>query len=343
VRQFYGSRQSKSYYLGCSQGGRQGVANALKFPDDFDGIIAGSPALDFNSLVSWRASFYPVTGPSNSANFIRPEVWSGLIYDEVLRQCDGIDGVMDGIIEYPDQCNFKLDPLRCTNSNSTQTNCLTNNQIEQLRHIYSPLTYGNGELIFPGMQVGSEQRAIDRLYAGKPFSDSYDWFRYVVYNSPNWDPLRFTPADAEKANELNPFDVRTWPRPRDLQSFRKQGGKLITYHGMADQQITSYNTARWFEHLHRESSFEELDEWVRFFRISGMYHCNSGPGAWNFGQVPGTAYEAENNVLAAIVKWVEEGVAPAVLEGIKPSDDPSSNASPQFSRRHCRFVFIRSN
>jgi len=167
---FYRTPHSKSYYLGCSLGGRQGIKAAEMFPDDFDGIVAGSPALDFNNLASWRASFFPITGPINSTNFIAASTWTNLIHNEILNQCDGIDGVIDGIIEDPDLCNFTPDTLLC--NYTTPPDCLTPVQVEMVRKIFSPLYGEDGKLIYPAMQPGSEDMAIDKLYAGEPFSYS---------------------------------------------------------------------------------------------------------------------------------------------------------------------------
>lgn len=335
TQQFYGSEHKKSYFLGCSQGGRQGIANAEKFPADFDGIVAGAPALDFNSMVSWRASFFPITGAATSPGFIAPDIWSGLIHDETMKQCDGIDGVKDGIIEYPDRCSFKAEALLCTSE--TATKCLTASQFDIVNRVFSPFKHGDGTLIFPGLQVGSEQRAIDRLLAGKPFSDSQDWFQYVVHSNPAWNPAGFTTEDARLAQQLDPFKIRTWPSPQDLSAFTKRGSKILMYHGMQDQQITSHNTARWYEYLKSKSSEEEVAEWLRYFRISGMYHCNSGPGAWIIGQSASTIpFEPRSNVLAALVNWVENGEVPEELEGTKMSE--GVDAKVLFKRRHCRYV-----
>jgi hypothetical protein len=230
VKQFYGHKHDKSYFLGCSQGGRQGIANAMKFPHDFDGIVAGAPALDFNSLVSWRASFYPLTGLAESDDFIKPDVWSGLVHKEVLRQCDHLDGVLDGIIEYPNLCDFHPDILLCRPGDDPDRDCLSQVQVDVVKKVFKPFTYSDGSVIYPGMQVGSEQRAIDRLYAGKAFADSRDWFRYVVYSDPLWDATTFTTKDAREAQKLNPFDIRTYPAPHDLKQFRGRGGRILTYH-----------------------------------------------------------------------------------------------------------------
>ena len=167
---FYTKPSEKSYYVGCSLGGRQGIKAAMMFPRDFDGIVAGSPALDFNNLQSWRASFFPITGSVGSLNFIAASTWTTLIHNEVLKQCDGLDGVIDGIIEDPNLCHFRPEALEC--ANGTITNCLKPVQVETVRKIFSPLYGEDGKLIYPAMQPGSEIMAVQKLYAGMPFSYS---------------------------------------------------------------------------------------------------------------------------------------------------------------------------
>lgn len=140
------------------------------YPADFDGILAGAPALDFNNLQSWRASFFPITGPNTSSSFIPKPTWATLIHDEILHQCDGMDGVIDGIIEDPNLCNFHPETLLC--AAKTSTNCLTPAQVETVRRVFSPLYGEDGNLIYPAMQPGSEIKAAEKLYAGAPFSYS---------------------------------------------------------------------------------------------------------------------------------------------------------------------------
>lgn len=176
IERFYHSKPSHSYYLGCSLGGRMGIKAAETFPDDYDGIVAGAPAVDFNNLQGQRAMFYPVTGPVGSDNFISPETWTGLIHKEVLRQCDGIDGVEDGIIEVPSRCFFDPQALLC--GRRQQVQCLNAAQVEQLEEIYAPYTYDDGTLIYSRMNPGNEEMAIQKLLSGKPFS-------YSVVRSPS--------------------------------------------------------------------------------------------------------------------------------------------------------------
>lgn len=174
IRKFYHRKPAHSYYIGCSLGGRMGIKAAETFPEDYDGIVAGAPAVDFNNLQGQRAMFYPITGPVGSANFITADTWSGLIHDEVLRQCDAIDGVEDGIIEVPSRCFFNPWTLLCGEGEqaSEETDCLNVAQVKQLEQIYAPYTHVNGTLIFPRMNPGNEQMAVQKLLSGQPFSYS---------------------------------------------------------------------------------------------------------------------------------------------------------------------------
>ena len=139
-------------------------------PGMFDGIVAGSPALDFNNLQSWRANFYSITGANTSSDFIPQSSWKSWIHDEILKQCDGLDGALDGIIEDPGLCNFEPEEMLCKYVN--QTKCLDDRQAGIIHRIFSPFYGKNGTLIYPAMQPGSEIMAAEKLYAGAPFSYS---------------------------------------------------------------------------------------------------------------------------------------------------------------------------
>ncbi|KAF5021030.1 hypothetical protein F66182_6961 [Fusarium sp. NRRL 66182] len=330
IKAFYRKSPAHSYFLGCSLGGRMGIKAAEVYPHDYDGIVAGCPAVDFNNLQGQRAMFYPITGAAGSPDYIPKTTWTGLIHDEVLRQCDGIDGVKDGIIEVPDTCFFNPKTLQC-NPSRTQ-NCLTSAQVSQLEKIYAPYTFPDGKLIFPRMNPGNELQVVSRLIAGTPFSYSEDWFRYVVYRDPNWDASTYNTDDVRKADQLNPFDIRTYPRK--LPAFKTRGGKLLSYHGGQDNQITQFNTQRFWDRMF--SADHDLQHYYRYFRISGMFHCNSGPGAWAVGQAAGVPFDPQRNVLAAIVAWVEKGQAPVSLTGTKFIND-SYTEGIDFQRTHCLY------
>ncbi|KAF5657229.1 feruloyl esterase [Fusarium heterosporum] len=335
IKALYGKKPAHNYYLGCSLGGRMGIKAAEAYPKDYDGIVAGCPAVDFNNLQGQRAMFYPITGSPDSPNYIPIATWKGLIHDEVLRQCDEIDGVKDGIIEVPERCFFNPKKLQC--GRYQIQNCLNSAQVAQVEKIYAPYTYPDGELIFPRMNPGNELQAVSKLIAGAPFSYSEEWFRYVVYNDPSWDASTYTTDDVRNADRLNPSDIRTYPR--ELPKFHKRGGKLLSYHGGQDNQITQFNTHRFWDRMY--SADHDLHDYYRYFPISGMFHCNSGPGAWAVGQgggasAAGVPFDPQHNVLAAIVDWVEKGRAPSSLTGTKFVNDTQSEGI-DFQRKHCLY------
>ena len=310
---------------------------------EFDGIVAGSPAVNFNNLYSWRGRFFTVTGAADSANFIQADTWRNLIHPEILKQCDDIDGAADGIITDPSLCDFNPETVLCADPDETSTNgtCLNEAQVSIVRTIFSPYTYPNGTVIYPGMQPGGELMAVQRLYAGVPFPYSQDWFRYVVHSDPTWDPASFNINDTILAIDMNPGNVRTYPS--DLSPFRDSGGKIISFHGGQDSQISGFNTERFYNHLLEGMSATptDLDQFYRFFRIEGMFHCSGGPGAWVLGQGGGTSaagipFEPESNVLAAVVAWVENGTAPEVLRGTKFVND-TIGLGVDYVKDHCRY------
>ncbi|KAK2012842.1 tannase and feruloyl esterase [Colletotrichum eremochloae] len=348
LQPLYDRGATRSYFLGCSLGGRQGIKAADMFPDDFDGIVAGAPAVDFNNLYSFRASFFPRTGAVGSEDFITPEVWKTTIHDEVLRQCDKIDGVEDGIIEDPTLCQFDAGTLLCQDDSAADdsTDCLSSKQVDIVRSIFSPTIDAQGNLFWPGMNPGSEVVSADGLYNGKPWALSQNWFRYAVYNDPSWDAATFTlEKDATFADRKNPGDIRS--NPDDLSTFKDRGGKLLMFHGQQDQQITSFHTPIFYDRLSQGMGLDQagMDGFARFFRISGMNHCSTGPGAWVLGQGGGAGdaafadslpFDASHNVLAAIVDWVEIGVAPETITGTKFVND-TADLGIDFQRRHCKY------
>lgn len=187
VNAFYDHNFTKSYYIGCSTGGRQGFQSAQMFPKDFDGIIAGSPTLAFTQLTAWAGWLGLVTGYNpKDPGFVSPSLW-GIIHEEILKQCDGLDGAIDGydillpldgsvtnisrIIENPDLCRPDLTTLRC--SPRSAHNCLNKEQMRRASGVFEPFTFPNGSLIFPRMQPGSEIQSSSMFYSGEPSSYVY--------------------------------------------------------------------------------------------------------------------------------------------------------------------------
>lgn len=319
TKAYYGQSHKKSYYLGCSTGGRQGFKSVQDFPEDFDGVVAGAPAVAFNNLSSWSGHFLLITGSPNASTFLTPEKWA-LVHQDILAQCDTLDGVADGILEDPELCPYRPENLQCSSKTNT-TNCLTTPQVLTVRQIFTDYYGLNGSLIFPRMNYGSELADPYIYYSGQPFPYTTDWYRYAIYNNPSWNPYDLSLEDAAYAAHLNPFNIETWNG--DLSPFQKRGGKILHYHGLADSIITSENSPRYYNHVSNTMSLpsKDLDAFYRFFRIPGMDHCTGGVGAWGIGQnslvLNGTAQTPQNNVLLRMVAWVEGGEAPETVTGYK--------------------------
>ncbi|GIK07077.1 tannase and feruloyl esterase [Aspergillus viridinutans] len=336
TKMFYSEGFDKSYYLGCSTGGRQGFKSIQKYPNDFDGVVAGAPAFNFVNLISWSIHFYSITGSNTSDTYLSPASWK-VVHDEIVRQCDGIDGAKDGIIEDTDLCHPILETIICKPGASNTTSCITGAQAKTVRNVLSPFYGVNGTLLYPRMQPGSELFASSIMYNGQPFSYSTDWYRYVVYNNPNWDATKWTVQDAAAALAQNPYNIQTWDA--DISSFQKAGGKVLTYHGMQDQLISSDNSKLYYARVAEKMGLasEELDDFYRLFPVSGMAHCSGGDGAYGIGNGLSTynGAEPENNVLMAIVQWVEKGIAPEFIRGAKFSNGVGSSV--EYTRSHCRY------
>ncbi|KAJ5173313.1 hypothetical protein N7492_005906 [Penicillium capsulatum] len=336
TKQFYDEGFNRSYYLGCSTGGRQGWKSVQKYPNDFDGVVAGAPAVNFVNLLSWSAHFYNVTGPRSSKTYLSPAQWK-LVHKEILRQCDDLDGAKDGIIEDTDLCHPSLQTLICDGDTRNKSSCLTGAQVHTAQQVLSPLYGVNGTLLYPRMQPGSEVLTAPIMYNGEPFQYSKDWYQYVVYNDPSWNASNWSVKDAAAALAQNPYNIQTFEG--DLSSFQKAGGKVLHYHGMQDQLISSDNSKLYYSHVAETMNLppSKLDEFYRFFPISGMGHCGGGDGAYGIGQGVKTfaGKDPKDNVLMAMVKWVEEGVAPETVRGAKFFNGVGSKV--EYRRNHCRW------
>ncbi|KAJ7848054.1 tannase and feruloyl esterase [Mycena olivaceomarginata] len=289
---------------------KQGTQAALKFPDDFDGIVGGAPATDFNHAIgaSGMISRYlgaPTSPPEASPKWITPDLWT-LVSAEILQQCDALDGVIDGIITDPDACEFRPEALQCTSGKTA--NCLTPTQVDTLRNLYS-LLYGlQGQLLYPRFPPGAE--ADPR--AKHDFAD-------------------FGLADIELMDQINPGGVATFSG--DLSTFRNRGGKFLTYHGSRDPLLPATNSKRMYDLIAHTMSLPLLGDFYRLFLIPGMSHCGNGPGANAFGQgIMGFGANVMNasshNILLALVDWVEGGVAHETIIGTGMDGSV---------RTHCRY------
>ncbi len=312
---FYGATPAKSYYNGCSTGGRQGLMEAQRYPDDYDGIVAGDPA---NYMVAQqightgraRALFADPTSAIPSSKI-------PLLAKAVLDQCDGLDGLTDGLIDDPRVCKPRFTGLLCTGGDNAS--CLTQAQVTAIGKLYegtkNPRT---GASLFPGYFPGGEEGPGGWAFTGSlsgPPATGISWMRYAVFEDPSWDWLTFDfdkQADMAFA-KLSPLVDATDP---DLGAFQRRGGKLIQYHGWSDFYITPQVSLDYAAAVKTRMGAAMTDGFYRLYMVPGMQHCTGGPGPTVFGgalQGAPTVADPQHDVLSAMVAWVEQGQAPGPL------------------------------
>ncbi|KAJ7742352.1 tannase and feruloyl esterase [Mycena maculata] len=330
VQAYYGAPAAKAYYLGCSTGGRQGTQAALKFPEDFDGIVAGSPATDFNHLTIWQGLLSHYVGAPTSTpappEFLLPAAWAA-VSAEILRQCDALDGVVDGVITEPDACEFRPEAIQCGAGNAV--GCLTATQVSAVKKVYTPLFGLQGELVYPRYSPGAEaDPAQSQIFGGSFFSIAQDWGQFAILNVTEHDFSHFGLKAVDFWDSINPGGIATFDG--DLSAFRNRGGKLLTYHGRRDPLISSTNSKRVYDLISHTLSLPLLDDFYRLFLIPGMGHCSGGLGPTSFGQSDGLnlVNDSTHNILLAMVDWVEGGSAPATIIGVDAANG---------TRTHCRY------
>jgi feruloyl esterase len=291
---FYKQPPRLSYWNGCSTGGRQGLMEAQRYPEDYDGIIAGAPANWMLRLGSWLMQV-EIQILKNRDSVIPPAKYP-LLNEAVLAACDSLDGVKDGLLEDPRMCKFDPSKLLCTGADSSQ--CLTSAQVESAKVVYGPLKAKDGSLFFPGFERGSELGWRPVAGGPEPFGISLDGFKYISHEDPNWDWHSFdlerdTALMREKAGFVDAINP-------DLSAFKARGGKLLLYHGWNDQLIPPENTINYYSGVLAKMGPAQ-DNWMRLFMEPGMQHCAGGPGPNQF------------NAIGAMERWRESGMAPGKI------------------------------
>ena len=285
VAAFYGSAPKFSYWNGCSTGGRQGLAEAQRYPDDFDGIVAGAQANPRTHLNAWQLTIgKAVLG--DPAAFIPPDKYP-LIHKAVLDQCDALDGLKDGLIGDPTKCHF--DP--------SHLDFLTARQIESVRTVLSPVKTRTGEVIFPGYVPGAELGWAGLIGGPEPTVTAIDQYKYIVFKDPQWDWRSFeldrdvAIADKVDGGTINAIDP-------NIGRFVRHGGRLLMYHGWADQLVGALTSVNYYTSVVHALGAQQAREAVALFMVPGMGHCRGGEGPDSF------------DMMTAIEQWVEQGRAP---------------------------------
>jgi feruloyl esterase len=316
---FYGEAPHHSYFNSCSNGGRQALMEAQRFPADYDGIIAGDPGNYWTHILAaglWDKQMTLEPGSYISAAKLPALQAAG------LAACDAIDGVKDGVIEDPERCHFDPATLLCKGPESDA--CLTAPQVAALKKLYAGPRNSSGGRILPGYLPGGEAEPDGwALWVTGPSPDkglilsySTQFFQNMVYENPAWDFRTFDlDRDTQAADrKLGAIMNATDP---DLSRFKDRGGKLIIYHGWSDAALPALNTVDYYQSVVSKMGPQEAGTFIRLFMAPGMQHCGGGSGPNGFGMTPGSEGDPLHDIDAAVKHWVEDGVAPQEIIATK--------------------------
>lgn len=304
VRAYYDAPATRSYFVGCSTGGRQGLISAQRFPDDFDGIVVGAPVLDFTgTMVHFAAINRAIAATPITADRVR------VIAEKVYEKCDAADGLADGLIDDPRRCRFDVakDVPQCAAAADTGA-CLTEAQVKALRVVYGDVT-SKGAAIFPGFPVGAE------ALVPTPFGRRSGWHPWIIGEGQQTVALQFAESFfKEMVTPGTPIDWRQFDADRDMEKlatiatllnatnpdltrFRARGGKILMYFGWADPALNPLMGINYYEQV-RQTMGAGTGEFFRLFMMPGVLHCGGGLGPSAFDSI------------TPLVDWVERGAAP---------------------------------
>ncbi|ETM55059.1 hypothetical protein L914_01666 [Phytophthora nicotianae] len=324
IKKYYGQEQQYAYFNGCSDGGREAVMTALRYPNDFNGIVAGAPAMLWQFQNSFHHAWDAVSNLDENEQPIFNPSRIPILHDAVIAACDTLDGVEDGLLTDPRICNFDPRTLQCTDDADNST-CLTAAETQVAVDFYTgPVDEASGEHLTVGeMQFGSETAwigvGIPATDGGSVASESMALatLRYLVFeNAPG---ANYTLADFVFANSTidllrphHPFLDSVSP---DLSPFHEAGGKLILWHGWADQHISPRTTIQYHEKLIENMGADAVEDFNRLYIFPGVWHCGEGEGMASF------------DLLTPMLDWVESGSAPHEIMTSTEADASESGSS----------------
>ena len=309
TRAFYDRPAAHAYFVGCSKGGQQAMVEAQRYPDDYDGIIAGDPANNHVRFYAGGHLWYSLATLKDPDSYIPPAKLP-ILTNAVNAACDRIDGIADGIIDDPRRCTFDPSALTCRAAQNPDE-CFTPKQVAAIKAIWSGPKNSKGEVVYPGLMPGAEAAPGGWgawVTGAKPFTSTHwfaqdGFFKNTVFENPNWD---FRTFDFERdlalaLRKAGPIYDAIDP---DLRRFANHGGKLLLYHGWNDPDISPLNTIAYYEQVrkfaakHGGERIGRTGDVIRLFMVPGMLHCSGGPGPDQF------------DALTALEEWVEKSAAP---------------------------------
>jgi len=318
---FYGKPVVHAYFAGCSDGGREALMEAQRFPADYDGILAGAPAYNWTGLLS--AAGADELRMHTSAAAAVPPAKLPAIQAAVNAACDAKDGVADGILNDPRQCGFDPATLACKGTETDS--CLMPEQVKSLKEIYAAKKLKTGETVYPGYLPGAENAPGSWglwLLGEKSLLIFFPtgYFSNFVHEQADWKLSSFD-FDKDYALAIQKTGPALNATSTDLKPFAARGGKLVLYHGWDDPGIPALSTVEYYDGLVGTMGKSYVDSAVRLYMVPGMLHCGGGPGTTLFGESAGLRGDAQHDVFTALEGWVESGTAPGDLVASKFVDD----------------------
>jgi Tannase and feruloyl esterase len=299
----YGAAPRYSYFYGCSTGGRQGLMEAQRYPQDYNGIVAGAPAINFPKLLMqsmWGSLQMNISGTAV------PACKMAAATAAAVEACDGIDGVKDGVIEDPGRCRY--DPKELVGKSASECGAFTEADANIIRKIWEGPRREDGSFLWYGQSRGAPLNALAGTRGTPPqpvgFAFTQDWLKYWITQNPQFDWTTITAAAYQRYwdQSMEEYDIVIGTDNPDLGLFRDHGGKAILWHGWADQLITADGTIDYYKRLQQEmGGADKTSQFARFFLAPGVAHCGGGDGPAPYGQ------------LDALLSWVENGKAPETL------------------------------
>lgn len=334
IAAYYGKAPKSSYFIGCSKGGGSAIMEAQRFPTDYDGIIAG--AMGWNLSARLAMYLWTIQAVQAPGGWVSPAKLA-MLHKSVLASCGGTGEILDN----PAACTFDPASLQCAKTAADTDTCLTHQQVTSVRKIYSGPVDTAGKSIYPGYARGSElnwSRAImgsqEQPGVG---STSYYGFtnraRDLLFGHANWDLQTLTPS--EVLQQAQKKLGAGWDAvDADLAAFQARGGKIIGYQGWTDDAVPPDGTLRYYNLVADQmGGAKRVQSFYRLFMAPGMDHCGGGIGPNSIGGAndhPAPVQDAEHDVVAAMARWVEEGVAPEQLIATHYRDnDPAKGISAQ--------------
>jgi feruloyl esterase len=376
VQAFYGVNARRAYFTGCSKGGSEAATEMQRFPDDFDGLVGGATAFfSTHNLVRQVYNIVTINGSASNTTPVLDENALTILHNGVLNACGRREGTLqtDIYLNDPHDCRFSPSVLQCRKGQNPTT-CLTADQVAAAEKMYDALVNPQtGQEIFPGEPRGQEAPPGNPNIVN---GNLYGWQGFIPVEPPAFwlggpltlpqigglvfGNLNYTYADFfnfDFVNDTAMLDARYGSGPNnyntinpDVRAFENRGGKAIWYQGWGDILVYPKASLQYYASViaaqrsekHLSSDREALratTDFFRYFMVPGMGHCLTGPGAWIFNGAnnPGNPQDPDHDVVAAVDRWVEQGVPPDSIVATKFADDIPANGDVAFTRPLCPY------